>query len=167
MPSLAWHDQAACVGHDPELWFATPPVQAQEICQSCPVKATCKEWADYAQVTHGVWGGVERSLPPQGRRRPVPPHGTEARAKWDQRRGIEPCQECRDAQAYARAARKYRRHPTAAAKVCRMCGETKPAAEFHTKAGVRDGLSTYCKECNRERWQSWYQTVGRKRRGRA
>jgi WhiB family redox-sensing transcriptional regulator len=49
-----------CRETDPELWFPTKgdnSLQARLICQACPVRVECLEWA----LRHnelGVWGGV-------------------------------------------------------------------------------------------------------------
>ena len=36
-------------------------------------------------------------------------------------------------------------------KQCSSCGTFKPRAEFYRSAGRSDGLTCYCKECNKER----------------
>lgn len=70
----SWRDDAACVGHDPEIFFPESKVggrhrgldrsrrvrQAQAICATCPVAAPCAEEAltttDYR--LEGIWGGT-------------------------------------------------------------------------------------------------------------
>jgi WhiB family transcriptional regulator, redox-sensing transcriptional regulator len=61
----SWRDHAACRDADPDLFFpisTTGPAlhqvdQAKRICQACPVRTPCLNWAlDHGQVT-GIWGG--------------------------------------------------------------------------------------------------------------
>ena len=58
-----WHLQAACYGHEPELWWAErdhPKAQAAalEICRACPVKQDCLQAALASNETEGIWGGL-------------------------------------------------------------------------------------------------------------
>lgn len=40
-----WLDEAACVGHDPKLFEASPvPKSTRQICAGCPVIAQCLRW---------------------------------------------------------------------------------------------------------------------------
>lgn len=67
---LDWHEQAACRGADPELFFApdTERVSARKrreaaakaICAGCIVRTSCLEWrlASPGQLDGGVWGGA-------------------------------------------------------------------------------------------------------------
>lgn len=54
--------QAACVGHDPELWFPEGPDgpyllrRAVKVCSGCPVAAECYDYGDRNNLC-GVWGG--------------------------------------------------------------------------------------------------------------
>lgn len=41
-------------------------------------------------------------------------------------------------------------------KTCPRCGETKTTAEFGSNRSRSDGLSFYCRACNRERNNRWY-----------
>lgn len=55
--------RAACVGHDPKLWFPNKGVHsrlAHEICNSCPVQVDCREYALASGIRHGIWGGADR-----------------------------------------------------------------------------------------------------------
>lgn len=62
---MDWRSSAACLDHDPELFFPvgnTGPAiaqieEAKSICASCPVTATCLEWAIKNGQDFGVWGG--------------------------------------------------------------------------------------------------------------
>lgn len=61
-----WMKQAACVGQDPELFFAVgdsgPAVQqnaaAKAVCAGCPVRLRCLAWSLEARQSHGVHGGL-------------------------------------------------------------------------------------------------------------
>jgi WhiB family redox-sensing transcriptional regulator len=61
-----WRDSAACRRADPELFF---PIgtddasldqarRAQQVCESCPVRAACLAWALAQPGTSGIWGGT-------------------------------------------------------------------------------------------------------------
>lgn len=62
---MNWIHQAACRGHDPELWFSTRPSKtktALAVCRPCPVIGECREWADgHSRINgyplQGIWGG--------------------------------------------------------------------------------------------------------------
>jgi WhiB family redox-sensing transcriptional regulator len=54
LDSPAWMARASCAGHDPEDWYSDPedPVGNEErreravaVCETCPVRAECLEWA--------------------------------------------------------------------------------------------------------------------------
>ena len=56
-----WMDRAACKGMDPNLFFPERGDikgvnKAIDICNSCPVKAECREYGDMETV--GIWGGA-------------------------------------------------------------------------------------------------------------
>ena len=61
-----WRREAACTGYDPELFFpigtagasAQQTEQARQICQRCPVRLRCLDWAVQVGADHGVWGGL-------------------------------------------------------------------------------------------------------------
>lgn len=63
---MTWRHYAACRDHDPELFFpigVTGPAmdqlaEAKAVCDGCPVRCLCLEWAVLAGVDHGVWGGM-------------------------------------------------------------------------------------------------------------
>ena len=40
-------------------------------------------------------------------------------------------------------------------KTCNRCNATLPLCEFHKDKNSKDGLSWYCKHCNRERARAW------------
>lgn len=62
----AWMDDGACKHHPhPEWWFPTVGEghahvtwKAIEICQSCPVREQCLEYAVTTHQNHGIWGGM-------------------------------------------------------------------------------------------------------------
>lgn len=59
-----WMVEAACAGHNPDLWFSPGPgpspdrSRAIAICTRCPVREECLEYALQHQIDEGVWGGV-------------------------------------------------------------------------------------------------------------
>lgn len=58
MLDTKWKQRAACRNVDPALFFKRGKNQAiKELCQQCPVKADC---LDYALLTeaYGIWGGL-------------------------------------------------------------------------------------------------------------
>ena len=53
-------DRAACLDHDPELFFAESPAdveRAKLVCRGCPVREICLTAAKRRAEPHGVWGG--------------------------------------------------------------------------------------------------------------
>ncbi len=55
-----WRGDAACSDVDVDLFFAVDDATQHEavaICESCPVRAECLEWALSTKEPHGVWGG--------------------------------------------------------------------------------------------------------------
>lgn len=70
---LGWTEQAACYGQDTQLWFAgdgrnsrsSTTQQAIAICDGCPVRADCLQYAlEIPTPWHGIFGGMT----PQERR---------------------------------------------------------------------------------------------------
>lgn len=58
---LTWWDYAACLGMDPDLFFperGESVAAAKEVCQDCPVRLTCLQYALDNKEHHGIWGGV-------------------------------------------------------------------------------------------------------------
>jgi WhiB family redox-sensing transcriptional regulator len=61
-----WRDDAACRGHDPELWFPVgdsglaraQTAEAKRVCVGCPVRQECTEYALGTGQYTGVWGGT-------------------------------------------------------------------------------------------------------------
>ena len=55
-----WHTEAVCRDTDPEIFFPTDGMGvliAQRICNRCPVREECLEYALTNNEDHGVWGG--------------------------------------------------------------------------------------------------------------
>jgi WhiB family transcriptional regulator, redox-sensing transcriptional regulator len=63
----AWMQRAACLHHEPELFFPPGPsavdhiAQAQAICRGCPVARECLEVALADPTLLGVWGGTSET----------------------------------------------------------------------------------------------------------
>ncbi len=77
---MEWVHRARCKDEDPELFFpigttgpaAVQIAAAKAICNQCPVKAECLEWAMATGQDSGVWGGMseeERRALRRARRR--------------------------------------------------------------------------------------------------
>ena len=57
----AWMHQARCRGANPTEFFPSDGLgveSAQHICDGCPVRAECLEYALVNRIEHGVWGGA-------------------------------------------------------------------------------------------------------------
>ena len=56
-----WMGQGKCRDMDPAAFFPSDGIgvqAAQRICDECPVKSPCLEYALANRVDHGVWGGT-------------------------------------------------------------------------------------------------------------
>src|SRR6201994_1690222 len=61
-----WWRSAACRDTDPELFFpvtqygpgAGETERAKAVCQACPVRRQCLQYALATGQAHGVWGGL-------------------------------------------------------------------------------------------------------------
>jgi len=56
-----WEDLAACFGLNTQDFFPTssPGVDsAKQICNQCPVRQECLEFALVNRIAHGIWGGA-------------------------------------------------------------------------------------------------------------
>lgn len=64
-----WEEDAACRGHDPELFFGPNRFEpkrerlereaaAKQVCATCPVSSECLEHAIVMGEAFGVWGGL-------------------------------------------------------------------------------------------------------------
>lgn len=60
-PPVLDHDDRACNGADPELFFpvhAGKTKEAKDICGRCPYREPCLQWAVDTEQGFGVWGGT-------------------------------------------------------------------------------------------------------------
>lgn len=56
-----WMQDGACRGVDPEMFFPTrggDSATAKKVCEGCPVKDECLDYALRTCQKYGVWGGV-------------------------------------------------------------------------------------------------------------
>ncbi len=75
---LKWMDDGRCMGLSPTEFFPTDGdgvIDAQQICDGCPVIDECLEYALTNRIFQGVWGGTSererrRILRSQGLIRP-------------------------------------------------------------------------------------------------
>jgi WhiB family transcriptional regulator, redox-sensing transcriptional regulator len=63
-PVEGWRSAAACAGSDSEVFFPAPEDQAgidraKAICESCPVREACLQYALSTNQSDGVWGGLD------------------------------------------------------------------------------------------------------------
>ena len=59
--NATWRNRAACRGIDPDLFFPVTDEEAEPakaICDACPVREACLEFALAAREREGVWGGA-------------------------------------------------------------------------------------------------------------
>src|SRR6187401_2404992 len=60
-PDADWHDQANCLGVDPDLFFperGASTREAKEVCRGCVVREDCLEYALANGEKFGIWGGM-------------------------------------------------------------------------------------------------------------
>ena len=65
---MSWQDRAACGGMEALLFFGpdNEPRSAREIreakakavCQTCPVRVQCLDYALRNSIRYGIWGGL-------------------------------------------------------------------------------------------------------------
>ena len=65
--ATGWRTQAACRGHDPEIFFPVHAMRgsaayrseaAKRICAGCAVSRECLGWAIRHGEDWGIWGGL-------------------------------------------------------------------------------------------------------------
>jgi WhiB family redox-sensing transcriptional regulator len=59
--NASWRNRAACRGIDPDIFFPVTDEDAEPakaICDVCPVREACLEFALAAREREGVWGGA-------------------------------------------------------------------------------------------------------------
>lgn len=57
---LTWMQDGNCRNYPPSAFFPSDGVgvdAARQICDGCPVKEPCLEYALTQRIDHGVWGG--------------------------------------------------------------------------------------------------------------
>ncbi|MGW1976505.1 WhiB family transcriptional regulator [Streptomyces sp. NPDC001889] len=63
---MDWRHHAVCREEEPDLFFpigTTGPAvlqveEAKAVCNRCPVRDRCRDWAFESGQDHGVWGGL-------------------------------------------------------------------------------------------------------------
>ena len=81
--AMDWRKTGACLAADPDLFFpvgagaasAPEASRALSLCDNCPVKRQCLDFAIQTGETNGIWGGTTpeeriRVLRGRNRRRP-------------------------------------------------------------------------------------------------
>jgi WhiB family transcriptional regulator, redox-sensing transcriptional regulator len=66
LTTVNWRDDAACARADPDLFFPVSASglalrqidEAKRVCQGCPARKPCLEWALDHGVAAGIWGGA-------------------------------------------------------------------------------------------------------------
>ena len=59
--NLSWRQRAACRGVEPDVFYPVSDEEAEEakaICDECPVRQPCLEYAISNREKDGVWGGA-------------------------------------------------------------------------------------------------------------
>lgn len=59
--NASWRNRAACRGIDPDIFFPVTDEEAgpaKAVCDVCPVREACLEFALAAREREGVWGGA-------------------------------------------------------------------------------------------------------------
>lgn len=98
-----WMINAACREHPPDDWFPHTKDKhgqrhATRICETCPVRVECANYAQQTGATHGIWAGQYRNQKTHQSPAKYPiKHGTEAGARAHQRRGERACDRCQTA----------------------------------------------------------------------
>lgn len=57
----SWMADALCHNADPEAWYPNsgmPSAWVLAVCNRCPVREQCADYADTIHERHGVWGGL-------------------------------------------------------------------------------------------------------------
>ncbi|MFN2503986.1 MAG: WhiB family transcriptional regulator [Acidimicrobiales bacterium] len=69
---IAWRDDAACRGLDPDVFFPASDDEAgvaKAVCETCPVREECLEYALETRQEDGIWGGLTETERRRLRRR--------------------------------------------------------------------------------------------------
>jgi len=78
---VSWQYRAACRGMDALLFFGPDgeprpqreirEARAKAVCQLCPVRVQCLDYALRNSIRHGIWGGLNGEERARERRRRV------------------------------------------------------------------------------------------------
>lgn len=74
-PDVDWRSEAACSGVDSDIFFPAAEedreatAQAKAICEGCPVREACLQYALATNQSAGVWGGLDAGERRRMRRR--------------------------------------------------------------------------------------------------
>lgn len=104
---------AACAGMDTNLFFVAQgqsSTDARAICNTCPIKQACLEYALSHNDVHGIWGGAtERQRRQMRSAKPTAPRFTPAKCGTTSgyAKGCR-CALCREAHREYQAARRMR-----------------------------------------------------------
>lgn len=141
-----------CQEHDPDIWFSPGSVLlAQSICSSCPVKRQCLEMASLNGEIHGVWGGVDFSIPEKR----VSSETRLCRKKLHHYSvNLNTCPECRKAsyRSYDQKVKSWRnkQEPYIRKKIGDLCANKHVLTEDNIIIRSSDN-ATLCKKCTRSR----------------
>lgn len=116
-----WMADALCRDYPADLFYPEgqgpirkqKELEAQAVCDRCPVKQKCGEWADKIGEPHGVWGGTLREGEPRKAIAFRAPHGTPGAAKRHHRDKEALCALCRESERIRNEARREMRRRTA------------------------------------------------------
>ncbi len=105
-----WMERANCRGMDANLFHpvrsgiaAKLVRQAKQVCDGCDVRDECLDYALEHNIKVGVYGGTtpdeRRPMASGDMRRRIRPiaHGTDRGYRMELRRGLPPCEQCREA----------------------------------------------------------------------
>ena len=111
-----WQDDALCAQVDADMFF--PPrgdngLNAKAVCELCPVKVQCAQFAADNNEPYGVWGGITEYERRRRKRVNPPTHsprcGTASGADRHYRHNEQVCLPCRTAVRQANRARNQAR----------------------------------------------------------
>ena len=102
-----WMERAACKGMDVDIFVPVrggDTQRAKRVCEGCPVREECRDYALSDPSIQGVWGGLSvrgrenlREKRPQTPKGEPIPHGTNRGWAMHLYRLSEPCDACRSA----------------------------------------------------------------------
>ena len=119
-PPAEWMRHAACRHHPTRLWFperGEPTHPAKNICNTCPVRQQCLDYALEIPNCVGIWGGTSgrqrreiRNTATGKKQKPIK-HGTPVGYQQHRRRNEPACASCRKANTRATQQRNNRNQP--------------------------------------------------------